>query len=77
MGPESGGNRRTLAERFAGNLRQIGCPRTHPDGIYQTVDLYVGRGFRIKLKRDEVDAYLDGALPAVKKLRIRKGRLKQ
>lgn len=34
----------------------------------------VGRGFRIKLKQDEIDVYLDGGLPALRKFRVRKGR---
>lgn len=34
----------------------------------------IGRGFRIKLKRDEISAYLDGGLPALRRFRIKKGR---
>ncbi len=34
----------------------------------------VGRGWRIKLKRDEVDVYIEGGLPALERFRIRKGR---
>lgn len=34
----------------------------------------VGRGFRIKLRRDECEVYADGLLPDLRKFRRQKGR---
>ena len=34
----------------------------------------VGKGFRIKLKADEIEAYLDGGHEALKRFRTKKGR---